>query len=190
MTRRYWLMALAAGIMVAAVAAQKRPANQPSHSFRISFGLKDEKPAEWNGKVEVTDGEVASLEGWRFEAKDEVADKTGWKCSTHEYIAPGERYKLETPGEPLPKPKLKPWPNGVDVALRGDKPSVVVSFAQGKVEFTAKSHQQALSRVGLLPEREGSHPDGRARWAGRRVVGTDRSGRSGRSFSRRHGEHA
>ena len=139
MTRRYWLMALAAGIMVAAVAAQKRPANQPSHSFRISFGLKDEKPAEWNGKVEVTDGEVASLEGWRFEAKDEVADKTGWKCSTHEYIAPGERYKLETPGEPLPKPKLKPWPNGVDVALRGDKPSVVVSFAQGKVEFTAKS---------------------------------------------------
>lgn len=160
MKRRVWLMALAAGIMIAAVAAQKRHANPPVQVFRITFGLKDEKPAQWDGEITVADGEVVALEGWRFEGKDAIVGKTGWKAGTHEYIAPGERYKLETPGEPPPKVKTSPWPNAVDVTVKGSKPTLAIAFAQGKMEFGAdaiklgepQTFLDGAVRVERLPE--------------------------------------
>ncbi len=165
MRRRWWVMALAAGIMIAVVAAQRRN-GPPVHVFRITVGLKDEKPADWSGKVKVEGGEIVALEGWRFEGQDAIVSKEEWKCRTHEYIAPTERYKLAIPEKPAPEPKTKPWSNGVTLTIQGDKPQVTLTLAQGKIEFKAvelllgepKAFVDGQVRVERLPEVSSPRP--------------------------------
>src|SRR5262245_7055498 len=135
--RRMGILVFAASVLIVASAMQQQRA-ATEHVFFITFGLKDEKPGKWDGQVEVTGGEVAALEGWRFEGKEEVTGKSAWKCETHEYIAPGERYQLETPGEPKPKAKLQPWPNGITLTVRGNKPIIKVTFGDRPIEVDAE----------------------------------------------------
>ncbi len=142
--RRLVGMILAAGILLGIVAAQKR-AKPAVHVFQITLGLKDQQPSDWSGKVEVVGGEVQSLEGWRFEEKDQITsrkrERAEWRCGTHLYIAPGERYRLETPGQPASKVKMQPWPNGVTLTLKGDQPQATLTLAQGKIAFKADEIQ-------------------------------------------------
>jgi hypothetical protein len=123
--------------MVITVAAVRRE-EAPVHIFRITLGLNDRAPTEWNGKVAVEGGEVVHLSGWRFEGgKDAVFGPGEWKCTTHNYIAPGERVPV-TPanGKSRPAPQ-RPWPNGVTIAVRGEKPVVVLTLPPGEVRFQA-----------------------------------------------------
>src|SRR5262245_12469358 len=135
-TRRRLLAALVAvAVMAAAVLARHR--DEPaSHTFRVTLGLRDKEPTDWDGKLTVSGGEVPDLTGWRLEEKDAVAkDLTGWKCRTHEFIAPGERYPIQpASGKPTPPPQ-QPWPNGVTVRVRGSAPAVTLSLSQGEVKF-------------------------------------------------------
>ncbi len=165
MRRRWWVMALTAGIMIAVVAAQRKD-RPPVHVFRVTVGLKDEKPADWSGKIKVEGGAIVALEGWRFEGQDAIVSKEEWKCRTHEYIAPTERYKLAIPEKPTPEPKTKPWPNGVTLTIQGDKPQVTLTLAQGKIEFKAaelllgepKTFVEGQVRVERLPEVSSPRP--------------------------------
>jgi hypothetical protein len=158
--RRLFLAAATVGAMVLAVVAM-RPRNEPpEYTFRVSFGYLDKEPSTWDGKVTVTDGEVVSLTGWRFEARDAVQDKTAWKCTTHNHIAPEHRFPLTTgSGEQKYKPVLKPWPNGVTLTVRGENPTVAITLPNVEVKFKAadivlgepKSHGDRQVRVERMP---------------------------------------
>ncbi len=134
--RRFVAAALAFGILIA-VAASQRAEAPPRHLFRITLGLTDERPNEWDGQVMVEGREVADLKGWRFQEKDAVAGTGGWKCRTRLNIAPGARYPLvPADGKPTPPPQ-RPWPNGVLLTVRGNAPAVTVTLKQGEVKFRA-----------------------------------------------------
>jgi len=67
----------------AVVAAWVSGALADDVGLRIRFGLNDEQPTPWNGKVEVSSGRVTHIGGWRFSKDDEVNGTTGWTASTH-----------------------------------------------------------------------------------------------------------
>src|SRR5581483_9419675 len=69
--RRIALFILVAMVMgIVTVARSQNEA--PAHHFRIVVGLKDKEETAWNGKITVTGGTVAQLQGWRFEGDDAV----------------------------------------------------------------------------------------------------------------------
>src|SRR5947209_2462209 len=120
--RRLLPLALTAVVLAAAVAADRRPADAPTHAFRVSFGSKDDEPTDWNAKVAVEDGEVTAITGWRFEDKDAVQGTSGWKCRTRNYIVPGQRYPVQKAEGPAEKPREQPWANGVILTVKGAAP--------------------------------------------------------------------
>jgi hypothetical protein len=134
--RRY-AGALAAVVLMIAVAASQKQAEPPRHVFRITLGLTDKQPADWSGQVSVAGGEVTGISGWRFESKDAVEGTRGWKCRTHENIVRGEHFPI-TPasGKALPPPK-QPWPNGVNLTVRGEAPTLTISLPTGEIKFKA-----------------------------------------------------
>jgi hypothetical protein len=135
--RRYAAAAVAVVLMIAVAASQKQ-AESPRHVFRITLGLKDKKPTDWSGKVEISRGEIASIAGWRFEEKDAVDGVQGWKCRTHNLIAPGERFPIApSSGKAAPTPE-QPWPNGVTLSVRGESPTVTVTLQAGEIKFQAE----------------------------------------------------
>jgi hypothetical protein len=136
-SRRPVVAGLALGVMVLAALAM-RADDAPRHIFRITLGLRDAKPADWSGQVEVAGGAVGELTGWRFEEKDAVDGTKGWTCRTRNFIAPGERIPLQ-PGpdnpEKRPPAKQQTWPNGVTLTIRGANPTVTLKLAQGEIKF-------------------------------------------------------
>src|SRR5690349_20646357 len=53
---------------------------------RIRFGLNDEKPTKWDGTIDIAEGEIKHISGWRFAKGDSIDGVTGWTASTH-YVA-------------------------------------------------------------------------------------------------------
>ncbi len=49
---------------------------------RLIMGLTDRQQVRWDGSVTVDRGRVVSVEGWRFEAGDQISGNS-WKMSTH-----------------------------------------------------------------------------------------------------------
>jgi hypothetical protein len=134
--QRYCLVALAVATMIA-VAAATRHAEQPLHTFRITFGLHDSEPASWSGQIEVSGGDVASLTGWHFEGKDAIQGKTGWQCHTHKLIALEQRYPLPPAVGKAPKPPEQTRPTGILCTVRGAAPVVTLSLPKGELKFPA-----------------------------------------------------
>ncbi len=140
-TRRRLLGFGLAAVVLATVAAVQPKSDPPKHVFRVTFGLKDQKPTSWSGKVAASEGEVAALSPWRFENPDAVEGTSSWKCATHDYIEPGARNPvLPAPGKPRPAPApLEPWPLGIDLTVLGARPSVTLTLDQGEVQFDAQA---------------------------------------------------
>jgi hypothetical protein len=137
---RLGLAALVLAVMVG-VAAVRYKQDQVLQHFRIVVGLGDKEPADWDGQLQVAGGELVMLAGWHFEDKDAVQG-TSWQCKTRNYIAPLERYPLQDfAGKYKAKPVLGPWPNGVEVTVKGPAPEVTVKFAQGTFSFKARDIQ-------------------------------------------------
>ena len=146
-------------VLMIVVAASQKQAEPPRHVFRITVGLKDKKPTDWSGKVEISGGEIESIKGWRFEEKDAVDGVSGWKCRTHENIALGERFPLEdAAGKRAPTPH-QPWPNGVTLTVRSESPALTITFPAGTVKLKsedvplgeAKTYLNDQVRVERLP---------------------------------------
>src|SRR5262249_22979314 len=139
-SRRCRLACAAFALLVMVAVAALRLQSEPlEHTFRVTLGLLDKEPSDWSGRVTVAEGEAISLAGWRFEEKDNVDGTTAWQCRTHEYIVPDKRYPLQpAPGQPKPpEPPREPWPNGVTLTVRGEKPAVTLTLSKGEVKFQA-----------------------------------------------------
>jgi hypothetical protein len=145
---RFLAIILAIVVMVGAVALGRR-AQQPTYTLRVTLGLLDKEPAEWNGQVHVDGGELVTLAGWRFEYPDAVQDKVGWKCRTRNHIAPGVRNPM-LPAHKKPEAARQTiWPNGVTLTVQGDAPAVTLSLSRGKVQFNVKDMSLGEPRLFL-----------------------------------------
>ncbi len=157
--RRY-AVALTAVVLMIVVAASQKQADPPRHLFRITVGLKDKKPTDWSGKVDISGGQIASITGWRFEEKDAVDGVRGWKCRTHENIALGERFPIALASGKVPETPKQPWPNGVTLTVRGETPALTLSLAAGEIKFNSddiplgeeKTYLDGQVRVERLPQ--------------------------------------
>jgi hypothetical protein len=137
-SRRLTGSALAVGLMLLAVAAGQ-PGDAPQYTFRVVLGLKDRKPTDWSGQIAVAGGQVVGLSGWRFEpAEDSIKGTSGWMCRTRLHIAPGHRVPIEDNNGKLKGKVVEvPWPNGIELTVRGAAPTVTLTLAQGKLSFAA-----------------------------------------------------
>ena len=100
------------------------------HACRVTFGVNDTEPQKWDGRVEVRNGKLIRLEGWRFWETDAIN---------------GDRFQLTTRKGPL-EDQLHPNPvfpgrverlvsAGLLVTLEGDGAQVAVDTANGNFSF-------------------------------------------------------
>jgi len=148
--RRLGMLALSAVVVtVAAVFAVQSP-QPPVWTFRVLLGVKDKKPTDWSGKIEVAGGHVVSIEGWRFEKNDKVDGTAGWQCQTRSYVAFGKRSPVQrADGTPHFKEPVQPWPNGVTIAVQGNAPKLTLKLAQGEVKLDALEVSTGQPRAAL-----------------------------------------
>jgi hypothetical protein len=97
-------------------------------AFRIAFGAGDKEPAKWDGSLQISGGQIARLEGWRFGSDDQIAANGSWKLST-EQSAPG----VETALGPIAE-------KGVVVTVVGASEDTRVDMEtnHGRFSFTAQ----------------------------------------------------
>jgi hypothetical protein len=131
--RRFALAVLTIGVMLGALVAFQ-PREPETVQYRLVFGLKDKEPVDWSGTITVAGGDITGISGWRFEDTDAVDGTKGWTCKTHNGIAPEKRYPIQDfAGKPKGKAELVPWPNGVQVSVKGKKPVATITFADQRV---------------------------------------------------------
>jgi hypothetical protein len=133
------ILLLLVAFTIFAASAAMRPDKTSRHSFRVTFGVGDKQPTDWNGRVSVAGGPVESLTGWRFQDKDRVEGPGEWRCRTHIELTPGARYPL-TPGKGKPKPApapMQPAPVGIHLTVKGAGPVIALTLGQGEIRFRA-----------------------------------------------------
>ena len=104
---------------------------------RIRFGVGDTQVADWDGSVELSEGKVLSIDGWRFQNPDKVVGTNSWTAKTRK----GTARRTNNPGRAQANNNANNAPvfdNGVLLALDGVTPKTKVSVntVQGKFEFT------------------------------------------------------
>jgi len=90
MKTMHWLGLAAIGAVALYLGAPRSVLSQNSPAelgadvaqFRVEFGLKDEAPRAWDGKLTVSGGEVVALRNWRPRPGDSIDGKSAWKLST------------------------------------------------------------------------------------------------------------
>jgi hypothetical protein len=133
-THRVFCAVAALTVLVATGLGMRREA-PPSHAFRVVFGLRDSETTDWSGRISVSGGEAASLEGWRFEGNDAVDGNAGWHCRTRKSIALESHYALPPSSGKADTPPQRIWPAGVTCSVRGTDPEVTVVLQKGEVKF-------------------------------------------------------
>jgi hypothetical protein len=141
-TARGVVFLLAFSVTLAAIAtkfhgsAQTPPATPaPDDGFAllVLLGTRDTEERDWSGELTIADGQVTSLDGWKFFGSDEVISRTSWAYRS-------AREKVGTlAGEALhwvPYPAGRPETGGILVAGRG-KPGamLVLRTRQGSFGF-------------------------------------------------------
>ncbi len=110
--------------------------------LRIRFGLNDNRPTPWNGKVEVSPGRVTHISGWRFNKDDAVNGISGWTASTHplaQQARGNNKNKAKAAAKQRADQTSQPMAdNGVVISMTdvSDSSKVSIQTAQGTVELT------------------------------------------------------
>src|SRR5712692_10005130 len=100
--------------------------------IKLEFGLKSQEPAQWEGTLKASDGEILSTWGWHFIELDRIVGKNGWSFRIRLVRDPEEKYKGQ---DRLPEgfPVL---PNGVYAAIKAaDSAVFTVSANRGAFSF-------------------------------------------------------
>jgi hypothetical protein len=133
------LVALAVGLCLFPVIPQhaqegrSKPISMPeTATFRVLLGLGDREPANWDGSVKVSGGQVVSIQGWRFAQSDSSDYKSTWKASTR-HLAPQNAAQRKAGRQ---GPILE---NGVLIAaaLSNPRAKFQIQTAHGSFSFSA-----------------------------------------------------
>jgi hypothetical protein len=131
---------LAVGALCCAFAGA-RDAAAEEIGVRIRFGLNDEEPSNWDGRIETSQGQVTQLSGWRFIQGDTVEFKpAGWKASTHPVAQNGRGNNANKAAAQAAKRKDKtPTSDNGVLATFADVTAdtrVAIKTARGDFDFT------------------------------------------------------
>ena len=103
-------------------------------SVRLMFGLDRFTPLRWDGKLEVSSGNIASLSGVHFEGRDRIVGRDGWLLTNRV-----TRYADSTTPrgyDPVHTRQFAMIPNGVVAILEAPETAQVrVSTEQGEFSF-------------------------------------------------------
>ncbi len=99
-------------------------------ALRILFGAGDAEPAQWDGNIRLSDGQVSSIEGWLFTGNDAIDGQNGWKLATRFSPAGNREIQQQLAHGPL-------YPNGLVITLTGVTPltEATIHTAQGDFSF-------------------------------------------------------
>ncbi len=110
--------------------------------LRIRFGVGDRQTLPWDGSIEVSEGTIQSLEGWRFQQTDAVIDNHSWKAQTRRGAArrtnnpnrQAARANANANGNQNQAPVMD---NGIVVSISATSPQARVSIKtqQGDFDF-------------------------------------------------------
>lgn len=105
-------------------------------TLRINFGMKDQQPTDWSGKLSVGTGKVESIRGWRW-VQNDSADGESWSVRTRRKSpqSSGERARVAA-GFQLPIQD-----NGILVTLIGCKHDEPIRFDTEPVKTTFTLNQ-------------------------------------------------
>ncbi|MBI1353013.1 MAG: DUF3604 domain-containing protein [Acidobacteria bacterium] len=102
-------------------------------TFRIRFGLTDQKPSSWDGSVRVSGGQATALRSWRPRGEDRIEGLSSWQLATTKGVKFKYRNWEPEPSSPVPDYVYHP---GIflTVAAEGDA-RVDINTAQGAFSF-------------------------------------------------------
>ena len=105
----------------AGFAWQNLPPRIEGQQFRIILGLKDTQPKRWQGKVQVTGGDILALTGWRFAGQDRANDDGSFNFLTkmqplEDQLRPGSYFGATPMEGPQPQRQV---PEGLMLKIRG-----------------------------------------------------------------------
>ncbi len=105
-----------------------------TRAYRVVFGENDTQGRTFDGTVDVTGGQVASLAGWRFTDADRIDGKQGWSLTTRVINLEDQRRGMtEVGGQPIQRLAEA----GLILSVRGPAEARVrISTAQGTFEFS------------------------------------------------------
>src|SRR4029077_16619357 len=90
-----------------------------SLSLRITLGIHDSQPTQWDGQLRLSAGEITRIDPWRMRPDDKIMDRSGWKATS---------YQLTNP----PQGSARFSPTGVVVTLKPARGATLdVSTTQG-----------------------------------------------------------
>lgn len=159
------ILALGLAISISALA----PAQDAG--LLVLFGAKDKEPTRWDGRVELSEGRVNEISGWRFGKGDSTNSKAGsWKVSTRRKVV---RNRSNNPKK-LGMAKRVQGPmddNGVILKMQGISDATQVSITTPMGQFAVELGDLAYGQV--VPQLDGNVLVQRTAWG--RQMTTKRS---------------
>ena len=90
--------AVCLSIGLSRLTAQAPTDEDPTVSFRVRFGMTDTEPRSWDGRLDVTNGEVLHLRNWNPHPSEQIIGTTGWVLATRKGANyPRRVYQWEDP---------------------------------------------------------------------------------------------
>ncbi|MCB1226893.1 MAG: DUF3604 domain-containing protein [Verrucomicrobiales bacterium] len=105
----------------------------------ILFGAKDTQPTAWDGRIELSEGKVGEISGWRFGKGDTVQPKrNGWLVSTHRKVVRQRSNNARKLGMAKRQVQGPMDDNGVIVRLQNvtEATQIQVTTKQGNFSFS------------------------------------------------------
>ncbi len=127
---------LAALLCVTVFCGTSPAADEDRVTLRIRFGLKDQEPTDWSGKLVVDSGSVESIRGWRW-LQNDSADGNVWSVRTRRKNPQGtaDRKRIAA-GLKLPMTD-----NGILVTLQGCSETQSLRFETKPASVTFRLDQ-------------------------------------------------
>jgi len=134
MKKRTWIWTAAAVAAMAGAAYFPQNAGRQAGgsmpgggSFRILFGVGDERPTVWDGTVVASGGKIQRIQGWQFAGTDSTDGVSSWKASTRASVGRKKRAG----------PQVE---NGVIITVAEDDPGMRLDIktAQGAFSFLGR----------------------------------------------------
>ncbi len=105
--------------------------------YLVQFGVTDQEPTTWDGRIAVSGGSVSRIEGWRFAADDSTDNHSAWKLSTRHNIAAAGGQMME---------------NGIivdilDGSYVAPRATVTIDTGQGKFSFSARDIEFGAAKL-------------------------------------------
>ncbi|MEO7145784.1 MAG: hypothetical protein ABI165_20005, partial [Bryobacteraceae bacterium] len=124
-----------------------RSSMESVEAVNLLFGVKDGKPANWDGSVTLSAGTIEKIEGYHFTVDAKISGANAWECSSHPWPPP--QAGMHPRERPVPHATMM-VPIGVTVYYRAPAGAKMQVKLNGRPEFWFRPSE--------LPEVEAIYP--------------------------------